>query len=156
MSVKKHLILLIVFISILTINFNLKENILNISNKKNHNRGNDTDSLYIIKNITGTWIWDSTYFAKNNTVNYAGLYYKIEFKANQVSQVYENNKLIKIVKWKIFKNQNNYEIITVPSIEYVSGKVVIKNETMKLIDNYRFNSEYYFSKCSKDDKLTKN
>jgi hypothetical protein len=152
MSAKKHLILTLLFISVLTINFSLKENGINTLKKTNQIIGNNADSLHIINNLTGTWIWDSTYFTKSSTINYAGLFYEIEFKANHISQVYENNKLIKIVKWEILKNQNNYEIITFPSIEYVSGKVVIKNNQMKLIDNYQFNNEYYFSKCSKEDK----
>jgi hypothetical protein len=148
MSAKVHLFLFVLFIAVLAINFGLSsKNNANLNSSISSFSGSVSDSLEVIKKITGEWIWDSTCCEKKKTACFAGLYYKIRFMKNFDLKVYENGELIKTAKWMLIKNNKKFSIFTIPPVEYVSGDVSLIGNGIKLSDRNFQGNNYYFSKC---------
>jgi hypothetical protein len=157
MSAKVHLFLFILFIAVLVSNFGLNSNNSSkLSGSISPFSDSGFDSLEVVKNIIGEWIWDSTCCEKKKTVCFAGLYYKIRFMKNFDLKVYENGELVKTAKWALFKKDKNYSVVSIPPVEYVSGEVTFTRNSIKLNDGNSQGNNYYFSKHMNYKQLTQN
>jgi hypothetical protein len=147
MSAKLHILLFLIFIGILALNSGLKSNEEVLLKRSSGSISSIvSDSLAILKNITGEWIWDSTFYHRTKTICYAGIYYRVVFLRNFEVKVFQSDHLIQLSKWWIEKTGKDYLLKTKPSVDYVCGYVQFINNSLILRDDEKAGLESYFSK----------
>jgi hypothetical protein len=146
-SVKVHVLLFLLFISVIALNLGITSDAGTIETRMySNNPRPPVDSLHLLQQLIGKWTWDSTLCGKQRTICYAGLYYHVFFLENSEMEVYENGMLIQKSAWKLKREMNGYAVETNPKVENIDGIVFVSNNQVKFRQNDGIKNEYYFSK----------
>lgn len=145
MSVKGQFLLFISFIALLGLNLSLSDAVDSKKTKESLPQYG-TDSLNLINQLVGGWIWDSTICANQNTICYASLNYQVVFSRNSEIEAFEKGELVQKSVWRLKRSANGFDLLTEPAIENIDGTVFVSKNQVKFKQTNGIRNEYYFSK----------